>query len=63
MTRKYNIKLEAQPMLVCMKNTALGECLKANTCIALGFASCCISLSTHPLMLYYSYTRAPVLCY
>ena len=32
-----------------------GECLKANT--ALGFASCCISLLTHPLVLYFSYTR------
>ena len=37
-----------------MKNTALGECLEANT--ALGFASCCISLSAHPLVLYFSYS-------
>ena len=29
-----------------MKNTALGGCLETNT--ALGFASCCICLSTRP---------------
>jgi len=38
---------------VMMKTTALGECLEANT--ALSFASCCISLSTHPLVLYVYY--------
>jgi len=59
MTRKYNITIKAPPMLVCMKNTALGECLKANA--ALGFASCCISLffiHTHGGALTITYSSA-----
>jgi len=33
MTRKYNITVKAPPMLVCMKNTALGGCLEAKTAL------------------------------
>ena len=51
---KYNITLKAPPELVCTKNTALGACLEKNT--ALGFASCCIYLSTRLLVLYFSYS-------
>jgi len=59
-TRKYNITLKLSTAHACVNEKySTWECRKANA--ALGFASCCISLSTHPLMLYFSYTRMPVL--
>ena len=51
--RKYKLKLTAPSMLVCMINTALAGFLEAN--IAFSSTSCCISFSTHPLMLYFLY--------
>jgi len=46
---------------VCTIITALRWCLKANT--APVFASCCITLSTFYLVLYFPYMRAAVLNY
>ena len=45
---------------MCTKNTALGGCLETNT--ALGFASCCICLSTrHPRAVFSVHTRGSAL--
>ena len=47
---KYNISLEALPVLMCLENTE--QCLKIN--IPLNFASCCVFLEHFSLGLYFS---------
>ena len=48
---KYDIRLKAPPELVCMKTIALGVCLELKS--VLGFALCCIYLSTCSIVLYF----------
>ena len=57
---KYNVATTKSIICaVCMENLALGDVFKINT--ALGFASRCINLLTHPLMLLFPYTLVVVL--
>ena len=56
---KYNIPPKALICSFVQKIQHSGTCLKINT--ALGFASCCIYLSTRPFVLYFPYKLAAVL--